>query len=431
MTMKPGIKTMKTFGSMLACVVLASILGTLLLCGVYLLPTEPMERNVRKSAELLEHEGTYPALYSWCTSTLDNFTDAYMLLEASDHSEGTVLERALRNDPGICVRDPRKVLTDHYIEEEPLQESVGYPRYWHGYEIWLKPLLSLTDYAGIRMIRFFYQMGLMILTCILLWRKKMKRAILPLALCYLMMMPVVLARNMEMSGCFGVTLWTLIVLLLLKDNRKVPFLFLFAGITTAFFDFSTYPTLTFTMPAVLHFTMNPPENWKDTLRRFVRIGFYWVVGFAGMWAMKWTLATLVTGENVFADALNQIQVRTSDMHQDYVTHVSYFECAARNILWFVRTPATALVGLFCVWCVLPFGKKGKGGYGGGKTLPVLPYVLAALVPFAWFAVTINHSYMHIFFVCKTLAGPAFAVMIWITSIRKGDLSTRAFGSWSR
>ena len=49
-------------------------------------------------------------------------------------------------------KDPRKVLTDYYIEEVPLPESVGYPRYWHGYEIWLKPLLSLTDYAGIRMI---------------------------------------------------------------------------------------------------------------------------------------------------------------------------------------------------------------------------------------------------------------------------------------
>ena len=430
MTMKPGIKSIKTFGIMLACVVMASILGTLLLCGAYLLPTEPMEKNVRKSAEIFVRENTYPELYSWCTSTLDNFTDAYMLLEASDHSEGTVLERALRNDPGICVLDPRKVLTDHYIEEEPLPEGVGYPRYWHGYEIWLKPLLSLTGYAGIRIIRGIYQAALVILVCFLLYRKKVKRAILPLVLCYLMMMPVVLARNMEMSGCFGVTMWTLAALLLLKDRRKISFLFLLAGIATAFFDFSTYPTLTFTMPAVLHFTMNPPENWKETLRWFVRIGFCWVVGFAGMWAMKWTLATLVTGENVFADALNQIQVRTSDMHQDYVTHVSFFECAARNILWFIRTPATALAGLFCVWCVLPFGKKGKGK-DAGRALPLLPYVLAALVPFAWFALTINHSYMHILFVCKTLAGPMFAGMVWLTGIWNYKRRSFDFASLSR
>ena len=117
---------------------------------------------------------------------------------------------------------------------------------------------------------------------------------------------------------------------------------------------------------------------------------------------------------MFADALNQIQVRTSDMHQDYVTHVSWFECAVRNILWFIRTPATALAGIFCVWCVLPFGKNGKGWDGG--RLPLLPYVLTVLVPFAWFALTINHSYMHIFFVCKTLAGPAFAAMVWLTGI---------------
>ena len=95
--MKPGIKSVKTFGIMLGCIVLSAILGTLLLCGAYLLPTESMEKNVRNSAEIFVREDTYPELYSWCTSTLDYFSDAYMLLEASYYSEGTVLERALRN----------------------------------------------------------------------------------------------------------------------------------------------------------------------------------------------------------------------------------------------------------------------------------------------------------------------------------------------
>ena len=70
------------------------------------------------------------------------------------------------------------------------------------------------------------------------------------------------------------------------------------------------------------------------------------------------------------------------------------------------------------------GTRAVSTYGStGRVLPELPYVLAALVPFAWFALTINHSYMHIFFVCKTLAGPAFAGMVWLTGIwnKKGDL----------
>ncbi len=409
--MKKKNQPVKTTGIMLICVILSACVGILLLCGAYILPTERIDENVRRSAEVFEREGSYPSVVSWCTSLLDNFTDAYMLLEAADQSEGSVLERALTNAPGITGSDPCKVLIAHYVEGKPLPESDGYPRYWHGYQIWLKPLLSVMTYQGIRIFNLVFQAGLVILTGFLLYRKKLSRIILPFFLTYLMLMPAALARSLQYSACFDVSVLALIAMLLIRNRDRQLYVFLFAGIGTAFFDLSSYPVLTFGMPAVMYFTLNPPKNVKETIKRFVMIGMCWVLGFAGMWVLKWTAATLLTGRNAFSDALSQVRVRTSNLHQDEVTEVSYIECAFRNVQWFVRTPATVAIVLFCVWNLLPFGKKVGTAY-----LPALPYLLIALVPFAWFALTINHSYMHILFVCKTLGGSVFAMMAWFTGL---------------
>ena len=109
------MRTAKTIGRMGLCLLLSALIGTVLLCAVYALPTGPIDANVRKSAEVMEREGEYPTLFSWCLSTLDNFTDSYMLLEAADPSDGSVLEKALtkparhrhpgsaKNIDGLCT----------------------------------------------------------------------------------------------------------------------------------------------------------------------------------------------------------------------------------------------------------------------------------------------------------------------------------------
>ena len=405
----------KTIGCMLICLILAVCIGTLLLCGAYSLPTKPIYDNVQKSAVVFEKENTYQILFSWCTSMLDNFTDAYMLLGAADQTEAPVLEKAMMNYPGIHTKDPRQELTDHFINGEPLVQHGGYARYWHGYQIWLKPLLSFTTYQGIRIINAVLQSGLVILACILFYRKKIKKVIFPFILTWLMLMPAALAESLQFSACFYVAVVSMIALLPEKPGRY-SYVFLFSGIATAYFDLLTYPVFTFGMPAVLYFAMNPLKTSKEEIGRFVWIGFCWVLGYAGMWAMKWAAGSLLTGRNIFSDALGQLRIRTSDLSQDNVTHVSWFECAARNILWFVTTPATILTGCYCVWNCFPFsGRRSGDGTGEGiSEVHILPYLLVALVPFVWFAVTINHSYMHIFFVNKTLAMSVFAATVWIT-----------------
>lgn len=67
---------------MLAAIFGAICLGIVLMFAVYCLPTDSMNRHLQESKAVFEEEGSYPRYHSWCSSTLDNFTDALMLLSA-------------------------------------------------------------------------------------------------------------------------------------------------------------------------------------------------------------------------------------------------------------------------------------------------------------------------------------------------------------
>ena len=413
------MRTAKTFCVMFVCLILSAAVGTALLCAAYALPVDPIDANVRKSAEVMEAEGLYPELFSWCLSTLDNFTDAYMLIEAADPSEGTVLEKALANRPGIGTRNPLKTLTDYALRGGEFPEGTGYTRYWHGYEIWLKPLLSITDYSGIRIINGIFQAALAAMVCFLLYRKKLPQLILPFLLTWGMLMPVALMKSMQFSACFDIGVLGIIGMLTVKKERA-PYVFLLIGIATAYFDFLTYPLFTFGMAAVIYFAIEDTRGGRPAgkvLRDFVLIGFCWGLGYAGMWVMKWALAALITHQDVFADALGQVKVRTSDLSQDDVTHVSVFECIARNIQWFLRTPVMALCAGFAIWKGIAFLRSDRSRTTGQR-MPALPYLLIAVLPVLWFAATINHSYMHIFYACKTLGISVFAILSWLAMKRR-------------
>ena len=420
------MKTAKTIGNMALMLILSAVIGTALLCAAYALPTGTIDANVRKSAEVMEAEGTYPTLFSWCLSTLDNFTDSYMLIEAADPSEGSVLEKALANRPGIGARDPRAALTDYALRDGKFPEGTGYTRYWHGYEIWLKPLLCLVSYSGIRIVNGIFQAMLAVAVCLLLYRRGLRRVMLPFLLTWAMLMPIALAKSMQFSACFDVAALGIIGVLSVR-REKAYYAFLFIGIATAYFDFLTYPVFTFGMAAVVYFAAGGRKGVGKSLKELLWIWICWGIGYAGMWVLKWVLAALITRQDVFADAIGQLKVRTSDLSQDDVTHVSFFECIARNIQWFLRTPATALCGVYAVWkgilCLrgrAAVKASGRAQVSSARALlrSVLPYLLVAVIPMVWFAVTINHSYMHIFYACKTLGISVFAILVWMAGAGK-------------
>lgn len=405
---------------------LCAFAGVLLLGLVYLLPAERMETHMPASAEVFEHEGAYPLIdRRWATSYLDNTTDSIMLMEASDNSELPTLKKALlvpRGKFASAAEDPNgkddSILdpVGRYVLGLPFSGVATYPRYWHGYLLYIKPMLAMTHYSNMRL---FNGLAQTVLVLHLFWRMLKRRRrdlILPWLLMYLLLMPLSLAKSFQFSSCFYILLlMSHACLSYADDQERLAGLFLFAGIATAYFDFLTYPVATFGVPAVMTLALLREEPAERKLALLVRIGLGWCFGYAGMWALKWGIASLLTDENVIGDAWSNIQLRTSHELSGNTPAVSVGTCLRMVMGGFFASPFTVPVILYGAFMVC-LGVIRRGPGTKERLKQMVPYLLTGLLPFVWYVLTVNHSYIHYYFTCRALCVSALALMCGLSEL---------------
>ncbi len=300
---------MKNFGTMVrnGCLVLlvGALAGAALLTLAYLLPVRPANRD--STYRILEEEGRYTRamvsgeLYGnhydsfLLPDGLDNATDSVMLTTALDESNGSPLARAMRAYSAT--------------------EGEQYTYYWHGYVALLRPLLLLLDYEELRVVNCAVQILLVAVLLSLIVRKQGGRYGLMLLTSYFLLMPVALPLSLQFSWIFYVAYAGTALLLWKREffarrSRAVLF-FLAMGMASCYFDLLTYPLFTWGFPLVWWIVLDPEQKReREWVREVVVSGIGWIAGYAGMWLMKWTLATLVLKENVFVRAVNEIFLRS-------------------------------------------------------------------------------------------------------------------------
>lgn len=418
------MRSKKLFGialRMCAAVAVSILAGILLLTAVYALPVRAMEDNMRRSAQLLSEEGIYPNLYSFCTSRLDNWTDATMLLIAAHEGEGTVLEQAMTGARDLLdTYQPVDSMAARYLQGVELDKTVSYARYWHGYLVFLKPLLLVTDYGGIRTLNLVVQLVLNAAILVLMFKRDEKRLMLPWVLSMGFLMPLVQGKSLQYSTCFYAFALGVLFLLLFKerwDERRVCFLFLGLGVSTAFIDFLTYPVAAFGIPAVVWLCMKPSGTWKDGVKRLAALLFFWAFGYGGMWAGKWVAASLLTEDNVIKEALSSVLIRTSHSSAAGDTQWGMVETIWKNVKAFLKTPVSLLAFLFVTILVILIVMRLRQG---GRTAPgfAVPLCIVLLLPFLWYMGTVNHSAVHFFFTNKSLVVSAFAGLCLLAQTNK-------------
>ena len=85
----------RQIGILLSVLVAGIIVSTLLMLGIYAIPTSLVEKHVHVSAELIGQEGLVAyVIPGYNQSRLDNFTDALMLGEAVFTPYKTLAENA-------------------------------------------------------------------------------------------------------------------------------------------------------------------------------------------------------------------------------------------------------------------------------------------------------------------------------------------------
>lgn len=413
---KTGIAVLLILGS--------AICASLLLTGVFLLPVDSIDQNVGASAEGIREEGRYPDLSERMTSRLDNWTDSIMLLHAAYRSDGSPFLDAMhiyRNH--IRKKGPFEELVLHYLDGRSFNEIDDYPRYWHGYLIFLKPLLMIMDYRSIRIVNGFIQAGMALLICFLLCKNGCKEYIVPYLISYFMLMPPALAKSFQYSACYYVFSLGCIALLMMNDDqrKKRSFLvFLFCGILTAFFDLLTYPIAVFGIPMVFALSLNDKDPAVQRMCDVVQNGFFWLVGYGGMWISKWILGNIFIGENIIADGIREVILRTSRYKENSAVVYSVSECITGRYREFLNTPVSILAAIFIIFILIrllirqidrPFRNFGR---------VLFPFLLTGTAPVVWFAAALNHSSRHWFFTNKACVVTVIALLFGVTALLRAS-----------
>lgn len=379
-------KGIKHILKVIGLILIGSLVGAVLLTLAFLIPVNVT--NKAESFQVLEEEGWYPAtpmhkqayadyFHSYLPGVMDNNTDSIMLSTAMDENAGNPLLRAMN-------------MYSEYL-------GIDYGRYWHGYVIVLRPLLSFFDYVEVRILNGILQLGIMFLLLCNVWQKKGKPYAVLMMTSLVLLMPSALAVSLQFSWIFYVGTLACLALLTRPEywGEKCRFLYLFVlvGMLTSYFDLLTYPLFTWGFPLIWWLLADrTPDTRRGYVERCVYSGIGWIAGYLGMWGMKWALASVVTGRNVIEEAVGKVQEHSASLEGKEFSFLARLEAAYTNWKHYEYSVyALILVVWLLVLVVLSFR---KGWHMHKNNLALL---LAAVSGPVWYFVLAEHTRGHHFF----------------------------------
>lgn len=391
--------------------------GGILLTAVYMLPTGVMKRNVTSSIDIFYTESVYPQqVQGYKSAQLDNETDAVMLLGAIyERKNKSALQAAmavphttLEGENSFCI-----TLKEYLWDDFEPDGEANYSRYWHGYMIWLKPLLLLMDYADIRMLNMIIQTSLLLALLAALVKKKMFYCIPALGCALVILNPAAVSMSLQFSSIYYIILIALLVYLKYEEKweQRLPFFFLLIGMAVAYFDFLTYPAAAFCIPAGLVLSRRE-KNWKAQIGSLLTWGIFWMIGYGGMWAGKWCIGSLVLDNNIFLQAFERIGVHSGEVTWIDGSHINVLMVLWNNIRVLLRWPyafAALFLGIFYLKHLVERIKE--EGISAEELRRCMAYIVLAVLPILWLIALKSHSAWCYWYTYRNLAASGFCLCI--------------------
>lgn len=368
--------------------------GVLLI--VWSIPDEYIDENVRQAVSFIEMEEGYEWHSTFTYSSacdLDNPTDITMLQ--------------------LCLNNNEKAST--------LEKSMMpyYTRYWHGYLIFLKPLLLIFKYTDIRYIYMMLHIIFFSVVIIELSKKALHLAI-AFSIAIGCMYFTILPYSLQFSSVFFIMY--LFCIWILKTYRKINAsvikiaAFWFVGMITNFFDFLTAPLITLGIPLIIMIILEfENTNWKSLMYKSVYMPIFWGGGYAISWISKWIIGSIVLKVNVIEDAISQANLRISDGMSDPVNRLEslYKNFTVMLPQWATYNSIRIVVFAFLLIYCLCFFKR---HICWKEMLKYLSLLLISIYPYIWYYIFANHSSIHAFFTYRIQMITVFAVLIMLHGV---------------
>ena len=345
-------------------------------------------------------------------SNMEPYTDYLMINTATfPTTKETIVHDAMNN--------PQKYSADlewdepfflHLSGDDSRLEDTIYPRFWHGYLLWLKPLLMIFNLNEIRIFNLYLTVVLCGISFILLHKEFSWLMTIAFSLLLFVMNPLLAVLTLQ-GDALIISLLAVIILLWKKDwiskNHHFIYFFLSLGILTSFFMFLTYPLVTFGIPITVYILLNKKKRLKDLLLIGLSCGLAWSIGFSFNWAAKWVMSYLLTGYNAIADAT----ARAARPYTEGGTYNTAFYWVFMNNLYVINVqPFRFIYRLTAVLLAAVTGwkwhKKRNFRFSFGAAVCLL---IIASLPLAWYYVMRSHSTVHLWWAHKELAITLFAL----------------------
>lgn len=371
---------------------------------VNMIPNGAIDTNVQISLTRLAEEGDYPScFYGTSADQVDNRTDIIMLEKIEGDGFHSVLWNAM---------------------------SVNqYPRYWHGYQIFLRPLLMKFTIVQIRLISTFAFFGLLTGAVYTM----AKRINFWTGLLYMMTIVsaniLIIPCSMQFVSCFNIMSAALIVLMCNKKitqskSNALLYFFFTVGAVTNFMDLLTVPLITLGIPlaaTMLIFSLEQKEmKLGGYMRHLLTSSMAWGIGYGLTWVTKWILAAMVTGQNMFADTYQAIVFCVKGDKTHLLDRLTMLKNNIANYLGLHAFSKKELLCMLFLMILVLIVSFLLGHRRDSRLKVIVPLIVIAVYPFIWYNILVIHAQIYCLFTYRTQMITFFSVGAAVIAILDGE-----------
>ena len=371
-----------------------------------MLPDRAVKRHVEKAAVTLFMEGNYPrALIDEESCRRDNFTDALILnqIHTIDRTHPVRSAAAVTRMNTMPMYDQTGALyklTQHDTTLVP----IDYARYWHGSTFLFRIVLAVTSYTTLqRLMSLTIALLFALFICCYYPRAGLWKTLV-WVVSWVLVNGFATQFSMQFFPVLALALICSILIIPHDDNPAYIAMLLFViGCLTCYFDLLTTPLLTFGWPLAVWISLQRSStiNLKDSLLQITGWGALWGTGYGLTFASKWALGSWILKTNVLQDAADQVAYRMTS------SDFTRWDAVTQNFSMLPLSMLLTVLILLCILMVLRFRAQ-----GGTKALLLL---MTALLPYVWYLLVANHSYLHAWFTYRLQAVSIAALLMAILS----------------
>lgn len=414
-----------------------------------LIPSYIMEENVRKSSEtLLKNGENVQYNLGYKEENIFTFTDALIINTAYSIDSKRPIESFLLDRKNYIPGQTKVVYHDKqydlgankkYINEktgdlyqtkelyglmhgDKIEDSYEYARYWHGYLVVLRPLLAIFDYSAIRVVLAIITCICVISLLVLLYKKVNLISSIIFLIGLLSISICIVTQSINECLIFLVAFVSSIILLLrYKKIKHIGIFFFIVGSVSSFIDLLTAPIVTLGIVSIVYFLLLQQEennSIKEYIKKLFVIGISWCLGYGTTWAAKWLIVELLfENRPMISQVITQIGFRSKIPMRNGIAIINRWSVISRNLKFLSKSVirGVILIAIISIFGLMIIRRKQKIDFKENLKNCV-PYIIIFCFPIVWMTIITQHSYIHAFFVYRTLIISIISLLLIVYKI---------------